>query len=43
MPGLHRRCEGGFIASERAVDRLEYGEYSADVRKTAFEIPNSFR
>jgi hypothetical protein len=39
MPGLHRHCEGEFLASERAVDRSEYGEYSAGVRQTSFEIP----
>ena len=39
MPGLHRHCEGEFLASERAVDRSEYGKYSASLRQTSFEIP----
>jgi multidrug efflux pump subunit AcrB len=39
MPGLHRRCEGGILASERSVDRSRHGDYSAGSREKSFEFP----
>jgi hypothetical protein len=39
MPCSHRHCERVLLARERAVDRSEYGQYSANSRDMSFEIP----
>jgi tripartite-type tricarboxylate transporter receptor subunit TctC len=39
MPGLHRRCEGGILASERSVDRSRHGDCGAGSREKSFEVP----
>ncbi len=36
---LASSLRGGSLASERAVDRSEYGEYSASLSEKSFEIP----